>query len=192
MNWLDVVLALILLASMVDGFSKGLTRHLIGLITLVAAILLAIWFYPAVAAWLAPYLSSRALAAMAGFLAVFVGVNVLGSFAGAVLARVLKVTGLSFFDHVLGAGFGVVRAVLVAIVLVMAIMAFSPGDKPPSSVVHSRFAPYVVDASRLVTSLAPAELKEGFRKSYEQVKRAWEEALKKGILAPEAKHEREI
>ena len=41
-------------------------------------------------------------------------------------------------------------------------------------------APYVVDAARLFVAMAPHELKEGFRKTYAQVKAAWENALRKG------------
>jgi hypothetical protein len=60
-------------------------------------------------------------------------------------------------------------------------MAFSQGDKPPASVVNSRLAPYVVDAARVFAAMAPHELKEGFRKTYAQVKSAWGNALEKGI-----------
>jgi len=73
------------------------------------------------------------------------------------------------------------RGLLIAVALIMAIMAFSQGDKPPSSVVNSRTAPYVVDAARGFAALAPHELKEGFRKTYGEVKAAWEKALEEGI-----------
>ena len=42
-------------------------------------------------------------------------------------------------------------------------------------------APYVVDAARVFASMAPHDLKEGFRKTYAQVKSAWSDALQKGI-----------
>ena len=59
--------------------------------------------------------------------------------------------------------------------------AFTPGKSPPYAVVHSRVAPYVIDAARVCATVAPYELKDGFRKSYEQVKTIWGSALKKGI-----------
>jgi hypothetical protein len=46
--------------------------------------------------------------------------------------------------------------------------------------VQSHVSPYVVDAARVVSSLAPYELKEGFRKTYAQVKAAWGKALEHG------------
>jgi membrane protein required for colicin V production len=181
MNWLDVVVLAILAVSVALSFRKGLTREVVGLASVVLAILLGIWFYGAAGSFLAPYLSSRALANFAGFLLVFCGVLLLGHVVSYVVGRFLKVTGLSIFDHLLGAVFGALRGILIAVALIMAIMAFSQGDKPPSSVVDSRTAPYVVDAARAFAALAPHELKEGFRKTYGEVKAAWEKALEEGI-----------
>jgi membrane protein required for colicin V production len=93
----------------------------------------------------------------------------------------MKAAGLSFVDRLLGAGFGVVRGLLIAIALVLALLAFTPGKSPPSAVVHSKVAPYVIDAARVAAAVAPHELKDGFRKSYAQVKTIWGNALKKGI-----------
>jgi len=181
MNWLDVVLLLILAVSVAMSFRKGLSREVIGLASVVLAIVLGIWFYGAAGAWLIPYLSSRGLANFAGFLLVFCGVMLVGHLVSYIVGRFLKVTGLSIFDHLLGAVFGAVRGILISVALIMAIMAFSQGDKPPSSVVNSRTAPYVVDAARAFAALAPHELKEGFRKTYDQVKTAWGKALEEGI-----------
>jgi len=181
MNWLDVVVLAVLAVSVFMSFRKGLSREVIGLATVVLAILLGIWFYGTAGSFLAPYLSSRALANFAGFLLVFCGVMLLGHLVSYVVGRFLKVTGLSIFDHLLGAVFGALRGILISVALIMAIMAFSQGDKPPPSVVNSCTAPYVVDAARGFAALAPHELKEGFRKTYDLVKAAWGKALEEGI-----------
>jgi hypothetical protein len=53
-------------------------------------------------------------------------------------------------------------------------MAFVPheGDAAPSAVIHSQFAPYVLEASRLFVAIAPMDLKQSFHKRYSQVKSA--------------------
>jgi membrane protein required for colicin V production len=84
-------------------------------------------------------------------------------------------------DRLLGAGFGLVRGLLICIAVVLALLAFTPGKSTPNAVVHSKVAPYVIDAARVFAAAAPHELKDGFRKSYEQVKTIWGNALKKGI-----------
>jgi len=181
MNWLDVVLVVILAASVALSFRKGLSREVIGLTSVVLAILLGIWFYGTAGSLLVPYLSSRELANFAGFMLVFCGVMLVGHLVSYIVGRFLRVTGLSIFDHLLGAVFGALRGLLITVALVMAIMAFSAADQPPSSVVNSRTAPYVVDAARAFAAMAPHELKEGFRKTYDQLRSAWQKALQEGI-----------
>ncbi|HTX37991.1 MAG TPA: CvpA family protein [Bryobacteraceae bacterium] len=196
MNWLDVLLLFILAISIATSFRKGLSREIIGLAAVVLALLLGIWFYGTAGSFLLPYVSSRGIANLAGFFIVFFGLMTLGSLVSYVIGRFLKVTGLRFIDHVLGAAFGAVRGLLVAVALITGIMAFSTdADHPPQAIVHSRLSPYVVDASRVIVAMAPYELKEGFHRSYVQVKEAWEQALQKGIRkgAPEkSEHERKI
>ena len=64
---------------------------------MVAAIVVGLWTYGLVGASLAPYLSSRRLANLAGFGLVFCGMLVAGSLVGFVVGKLLKITGLSFF-----------------------------------------------------------------------------------------------
>jgi membrane protein required for colicin V production len=147
----------------------------------VLALLLGIWFYGTVGFYLLPYASSRTMANAGGFAIVFCVVLILGALVSFVVGRFLKVTGLSIVDHFLGAVFGVLRGLVFAIAIIMGVMAFSRADRPPEAIVNSRMAPYVVDAARVVAAMAPHELKEGFRRTYAQVKAAWSGALEKGI-----------
>jgi membrane protein required for colicin V production len=173
MNWLDILLLVILAWCVFSSFRKGLTREVVGLASVVLALLLGIWFYGTAGALVAPYVNSHAVANLAGFFIVFVAVMLIGALVTRILGKFLRVTGLSIVDHALGAAFGFVRGALIAVALVMGIMAFSPEGRPPESVVNSRLAPYVAHASRVFASLAPHELREGFRRTYGEVKSAW-------------------
>jgi membrane protein required for colicin V production len=186
MNWLDILLCIALLVCVVNGFRRGFSRQLIGLASGVAALILGIFLYGTAGSWLLPYVSSPVIAKAAGFVMVFCGVLALGGLASFIVGKFIKVTGLSFFDHVLGAGFGALRWAVLAIAIVMSAMAFSRGDRPPDAIVESRLAPYVVGMSRAVASVAPYDLKSGFLKTYEQVKAAW------GNAVGGKKHERQI
>jgi membrane protein required for colicin V production len=181
MNWLDFVLVIILLASAIGGYRRGLTQQVIGLVAGIAALVLGVWFYGTAGAYLLPYISSRTMANACGFAIVFCGVLFLGAMVSFATGRFLKVTGLSVVDHLLGLGFGLLRGLLFAVVILMGAMAFAHGDRPPDAIVNSRMAPYVVDASRLCADIAPHELREGFRKTYAQVKTAWGAVLEKGL-----------
>jgi membrane protein required for colicin V production len=181
MNWLDIVILVLVAGSAVSAFRKGFSRELVGLGAALAGIVLGSWFYGTAGSYLLPYMSSRAIANFLGFLLVFGGVLLLGSLAGRILHGVLKAVGLSIFDRVLGVGFGLVRGALLAVALVMAMMAFSPGAGPPHAVVRSSFSPYVLDAAGVCASIAPFELKEGFRENYRQVKATWRQAVREHI-----------
>ena len=198
MNWLDAVLILLMAYSVWRSFAKGLTREVVGLLSVVVGIFAGTWLYGTTAVWFEPYVSSHAMASFCGFLAVFLGVMLLGSLISFMISKALRVTGLSFFDRLLGAGFGILRGVLMASALVMALLAFAPGAKantPPESVANSRLAPWVVGAARIFAAAAPHELKDGFKRSYEQVESYWENTLKKGIHSlprEKGKNERQI
>lgn len=181
MNWLDAVLLLIVGLSVVAGFRKGLSRQIVGLVSVVLAILLGLWTYGLAGSYVAPYVSSPRMANFCGFALVFCGVLLLGSLVGYLIHKVLKFTGLSFFDRILGAGFGVVRGTLIAVALILGMMAFSAEGKPPDSVVKSRVAPYAVGAARVFAAMAPHEMREGFRKTYGEVKSAWSRGLEKKL-----------
>ncbi len=183
MNWLDFVLLFLVAGSIIASFRQGFSRELIGLVTMIVALFCGLWFYGSTGTFLLPYFSSKGLANFCGFVLVFVGVLIAGAIVGHLFSRLVKAAGLSMFDRILGAGFGAVRGLLLAVVVILAIVAFAPGpvDAPPRAVVHSRFAPYVIDTAHLFASMAPRELKDSFRKHYDQVKRIWDEALQKGI-----------
>ncbi|HKE22483.1 MAG TPA: CvpA family protein [Bryobacteraceae bacterium] len=173
MNWLDAVLLFIIALSVIHGFRKGLSKQIVGLISIVAAILIGLWTYGLAGAWLARYITSPHVANFAGFGLVFLGVMTAGSLVGYVIHKFLNFTGLSFFDRVLGAVFGVVRGTLISVAIILGIMAFSAEGKPPASIVDSRIAPYAVHAARAFAALAPHEMREGFHRTYAQVKAAW-------------------
>ncbi|HWQ53604.1 MAG TPA: CvpA family protein [Bryobacteraceae bacterium] len=180
MNWLDVVLLILVLGSVVSAFRKGFSRELVGFGAAIVGLVLGSWFYGTAGSYLLDLVSSRVLANFIGFVLVFGGVLLAGTLIGRILNYFIKAVGLSIFDRLLGAGFGLLRGALLAIALVMAMMAFSSGGKAPSAVLRSRLSPYVLDAAGVCASMAPFELKQGFRSSYKQAKAVWGGTVGKG------------
>jgi membrane protein required for colicin V production len=180
MSWLDLVLAVILMVSVAGGYRKGLIRIGIGLIATVAALVFACWFYGTAGTFLIPYVTSRSTANLLGFMLVFLGVITLGAVVSRILAAIFKWVGLSWFDRLLGAAFGVVRGAVISIVMIMVIVALSPVSPPPA-VVDSEIAPYLIEAADAITMIAPKEFKKGFQQGYEKVKDTWSETFKNSI-----------
>jgi len=181
MNWLDLLLILIIAVSVAASFAKGFAKETISLVAAIAALLCGAWFYRIPAAMLRPHIGSRPVANLFGFLLIFAAVIVLGLIVTWVIGALMKVTGLSWLDRLLGAAFGLARGVIVSIAIVTAILAFAPGadaKTPPKAVVQSKIAPYIIDSAHVVTMAAPRELRDEFARRYTQVKRIWEDAWK--------------
>jgi membrane protein required for colicin V production len=179
-NWLDIVFIIVLLLSTFRSFRKGFSREIVGLAASLAALVLAMWFYGLAGSYVAPYVSSVRIANLIGFVLVVVAVLVVGSIVGSIVSRFLRTLGLSFFDRLLGAGFGLVRGLLVTIALLTAYTAFGPhaeNGSTPDAVVHSRIAPYILEASRYFVAIAPMDLKVSFRKQYSDIRSALEKSM---------------
>lgn len=170
MNWLDIVLGLVLGISVFFGVMKGFARTVVGIATTFLAFLLAVWFYGAAGSMFLEYVSSKAVANFLGFVSVFLLVVLTGAVVGRLLAMMFKWVGIGWLDRTLGGCFGLLRGLLISIVIVMILMAFSL-HPPPQAIRDSMLAPYVMDASRLFSKVAPKELTEGFQTSYEKLKR---------------------
>ncbi|MCP5112303.1 MAG: CvpA family protein [bacterium] len=185
LNWLDIVLIIIVGASVVEGISKGFARVGIGFAAALVGVVLGIWLYGTVAYFLLPYVSSKGIANFIGFVVVFAGCLVAGGLLSKTLATLFKWVGLSWLDRLAGAGFGFLRGTVVAIAVVLAVVAFAP-TKPPKSVVRSYYAPYLIEAANVCVAMAPREVKDGFYESYAKVKGLWSDALKRRQRLPEA------
>jgi membrane protein required for colicin V production len=175
LNWLDIALIIVLSISTIRSFLKGFSREVIGLAAALFALVLGMWFYGLAGSYIAPYAGSPRVANLAGFLIVVLAVLVCGAIAGRIVRRFVRGIGLSFFDRVLGAVFGLLRGLLIAVSLLTAYIAFGPHAETgaaPAAVIHSRIAPWLLEASRYFVAIAPMELKRSFRTQYSEIESA--------------------
>jgi membrane protein required for colicin V production len=176
-NWLDIVFAIVLISSVMEGLKRGFARTALGLAAVVVGLLCGLWFYRSVGALFGTHVGTP-WANVLGFLIIFVGVILLGGLLGALIAKLLKMIYLSWLDRLAGGAFGVVRGALVCAVIVAVMMAFS-SRPPPGSVANSRIAPYVMGTARILVYAAPHEFSEGFHRSYEKLRALWDDVTHK-------------
>jgi membrane protein required for colicin V production len=169
-NWLDIVIGVVVLLSVVGGLRKGFSREIIGLAAALLGLLLASQFYKLAGDPLKPYINGEWLTSVAGFLIVFFGVLIAGSIVSSIVRRILKTVGLSTVDRLLGAAYGLVRGSLVAFGIIMGLTVVGWTE----AVVHSRMAPYLVEASGFVAKVAPGGLRIRFQHEYERLKSTWD------------------
>jgi membrane protein required for colicin V production len=188
-NLLDILLVVVVAGSVIAGFLAGFARVGIGFIAAISGVLFGFWFYGVPAEWIHRQMhASETMSDLLGFFTVFLAFVIAGGFLGMVLAKLFKWSGLSWLDRVLGGAFGFVRGGLMAIAFVAVLMAFTP--KPlPNWMYDSMVLPYAIDASDLCAALAPHAIKDAFRESMQDIRKAWDDQLKKKKKRPELKEE---
>lgn len=113
MALLDWIFLIGLLISVVLGLWRGFVTEVFAVLNWLLGLFLAQWLGPDVGGWLP--IDSEALAAIAGFVIVFViSVFIGGLFVGR-LPGLIAMAGVRPVDRVLGAVFGVLRAAILAL-----------------------------------------------------------------------------
>jgi membrane protein required for colicin V production len=167
-NWLDWILALIVVVSVLSGASEGFVRGLVGLISLFVGLIVAAEGYHTLGAKLGAFIHSADIAQGIAFLLLFLLVIVVGSLLAGFVQKVLKEAGLSWFDRLLGLLFGLIRGVIMDAVVIMAMLAFGIEVEVVRT---SRLTPSVIRESRTMAALMPPDLRREFNAGLEDLKR---------------------
>lgn len=175
MNWIDIAIAVVLLFSIAGAVRNGITRELIRIAALMLGVVGGMWWYEDAALYLKPFIDNEALANLAGFAAIVLGALLAGGLIGRILARMLKKTGLGWADRMLGGAFGLLRGLVMATVIVLAVLAFDPASSTARMVAQSRLAPLVLHAAHAATTIAPSKLRAEFEQGFERARAVWME-----------------
>jgi len=178
LSLLDLLLMVIVGGSVVFGFLAGFARAGVSFVAAILGVLFGFWFYGIPADFIHRYVGSQTFSNIFGFLTVFFVCVLMGALIGKLLAKLLKWTGLSWLDRLMGAGFGLVRGIVAAVAFVSILLAFTP--KPvPNWMTGSLLLPYAIDASNMVATLAPRALKNSVRETVAEVHQLWEDQVRK-------------
>jgi membrane protein required for colicin V production len=168
-NWLDYILAAVVLASVVTAMMKGFVQALISLASVVIGLVVAAIGYPRAALWFDDLTKSHEIALGLGFLVLFLGTLLAGALVGLLARKLIKSAGIQWFDRFLGGILGLVGGVLVDAVLLMAMLAFAI---KPDIVRQSALAPYVTTGTRVIALIMPANLRAQFHLGFEKFREA--------------------
>lgn len=163
LNTLDIILLIVLLATLVLGVIKGLVRQVVGLIAVVAGLVLAARYYPRAGAFVHKVVSNPIVADFIGFLVIFTAVIAAGWLVGLLISKIMKGP-LNFLDHALGGVFGLFKGILICGVIVFALLIF---EVRRDALAGSKLAPLCFHATRAVVRLIPGDLKAKFKTAYQ-------------------------
>lgn len=130
MIWVDWVLAAALVLSIAIGIWRGFTREMLGLASWILSILAALWFAPTLAPLFAPYIETPSIRLASAYATLFVAGLVTGALVTAIVSSLVRQSPLSGVDRAIGAGFGLVRGLLLATVLVW-LVGQTPAKSDP-------------------------------------------------------------
>lgn len=119
MTWFDIAVLLVLGVSVLLGVMRGFVKEALSVVSWLCAGLLARQFAPAAAAFLPASVNPEPLRLAAGFILVGVFVLLVFWIVGSLLSELVKVTGLSAANRLLGAALGVIRGTLVVVAAVL-------------------------------------------------------------------------
>ena len=177
MNWIDFVLALLMIVSIAAGLRAGFVRAAIGLVSTLLGLVFGLHYYRWIAVSLRPYLPQTPAANIAGFLIVFCGITLLGAVVAAMLSNFIRSLDLDWLDHTAGGAFGALRGLLFGAIVILGLMVLLPAPPTPA-LSTSRLAPCVMEAARRVADASPDEVQRAFRRSYRELKRVLPEPIR--------------
>jgi len=171
MNTFDIMLLALACLLVVVGMVKGLVRILIGVAAIVAAFALAARFHGPLADRLAGLEISPEALSLMSYVVIFIGVMLLGGFVAFLTRKLLRAAMLSWADRIGGAALGFVAAALMAALLVLPLVAYSPWSEQVLG--HSMLAPYVTVVADIANAVVPDDLSERYQQGVEQLRRYW-------------------
>jgi membrane protein required for colicin V production len=129
MTWFDYGVIAILGFSLLVGVIRGVLRELVMLVGWISAFVLATAFSRQVSPMM-PESLGPVLAPILAYAAIFIAVLIIAGFVALLLTMLAKSAGMGLLNRTMGAGFGVVRGILVVLALVL-LAGLTPLPREP-------------------------------------------------------------
>jgi membrane protein required for colicin V production len=118
LNWVDLIIAVVLLGFAIRGLMRGFLRELLSLVGLFLGLWIALLEFVPLGEWLQNrFPLAEPLPFHVAFLAIFLSVSIVASIAGYLLHKAAKGLLMGWLDAIVGLGFGFVKGVIISTVL---------------------------------------------------------------------------
>ncbi|MDD2603207.1 MAG: CvpA family protein [Desulfobacterales bacterium] len=175
MNAFDIFVLIIVGYALIRGIFRGLIKEMAAIIGVAAGFWGAYTYYPLLADFLSPWIDNPGHLKIVSFLVIFCVVLLVVSIVGVVIKYLLRVAFLGWLDRICGGLFGLLKAVLITAVVLMALTAFLPKNAP--LVRDSLAAPYITAISATLARITPGEFKTEFRDKLTEMRKSWAQKI---------------
>lgn len=149
--WVDLTIIGIIALSILTGLIRGFVKELVALCVWVLAIWVAYHYSPSVEPLLKSYMQDKTTRTICAFVALLLSTVIAGGLVNGLFSFILKRSGLSGTDRLLGMGFGFVRGVfIVALIMAVIKMTSLPFQYSRESQLYAKFDPVVNWVYRLM------------------------------------------
>ena len=125
LNWADWSLIVIISLSSLMSLKRGFIKEALSLATWVVAFIVARTFHPNLQTILTASIEEPTLRTIAAFSILFVGTLLVGAGVNFIVGALVRLTGLSPVDRLLGVAFGLSRGIVLSVV-VIAVLRLTP------------------------------------------------------------------
>ena len=159
MTLFDIMALTLLVVSGGVGFVRGAVREMATVLALVVAAAAALWGLrfsgPVMRGLLEPVWAANVAAVLLVFVVIYIALRLIG---GGLANRVQATDVLGFLDRVIGAGFGLVRSLVVLGAFHLALMAVAPPERIPQWIAGAALYPLTQAAGQVLKAFAPRGL----------------------------------
>ncbi len=171
MNPLDMVIVVIMAFCLIRGVFRGLIKEISSIVGVFAGFYAAYTYYGVVAKPLSRWISNSAYLNILSFLIVFCALFILISVIGVIIKYVLNIAFLGWVDRICGAGFGIIKGVLIVSVILIPLTSFLPNNAPV--IRNSVLSPYVMLVSEKMVKVVSKDMKQQFEAKIRELKKTW-------------------
>jgi membrane protein required for colicin V production len=171
MNPFDILIAVILGFCLIRGIFRGLVKELSSIIGVMAGFYAAYSYYAYLAKFMAKFLAITAYSEITSFLLIFCAVFIIISILGVIIKYLLSISFLGWVDRICGAGFGLIKGLLIAFIVFIAFTTFLP--KNNTIMKKSLLAPHLSYVPAKMIKIVNQDMKRRFTKNIEGLKKAW-------------------
>lgn len=135
----------IVIISIIISIFRGLIKEVLSIVVWVLAFFIAIKFYNDFTKYLVGFNVNETLRGFIAFAILFIGTLILGAVVNYIVSILVKSTGLTGTDRVLGVFFGAARGVLIAasVILVINYTEFAKNQTFENSFLNNKLQPIV-------------------------------------------------
>ena len=172
MNPYDMLAVVILCYCLIRGLFRGLIKEASSIIGVLGAYYAAYTYYGAVAKLISKWVTDAAYLNILSFMIIFICIFILISLLGVVIKYLLNIAFLGWVDRICGAGFGLVKGILVVSVILVALTTFLPKGAPILK--NSILSPYVLLISEKMSKVVTSDMKRQFTDKLGELKKTWQ------------------